>query len=61
MWGPDLIRCYSGGVGAVASSPTSESGSGRVWCKSTWVGDLWPRDGRAVMALFIVLFVCLFL
>ena len=57
--GPDPVLFRWGG--AVASSPTSESGSERVWCKSTSVGGLWPRDGRAVMALFIVLFVCLFL
>ena len=27
--------------------------SGRVWCKSTWAGGLWPRDGRAVVALLL--------
>ena len=58
--GQTPIRCYSDGVGAVASSLTSESGSGWVLRKSTWVGGLRPRVGRAVMAQFYC-FICLFI
>ena len=58
--GAALLGCKSGGMGAVAFSLISESGSGRVPCKFTEGEEAFPWNGRAVMSR-VLLFICLFI